>query len=136
MGDSVILRLKARKQFNSFVHCKLGLLYSYCSNGLFLGRITVEIPLITVTILVYYFIQNAIFVKKKNIWTWHFWKCHFRKRHSWKCQIQNFLQKCQNGPSCHFWEYVSENDTFESVILESVKIESVRVDRQPHSYLY
>ena len=28
---------------------------------------------------------------------------------------------------------ISENDTFESVILESVKIKSVRVDRHPHS---
>ena len=28
----------------------------------------------------------------------------------------------------------SENDTFESIILESAKIESVRVDRQPHCY--
>ena len=27
---------------------------------------------------------------------------------------------------------ISENDTFESAILESVKIESVRVDRHPH----
>ena len=27
------------------------------------------------------------------------------------------------------------NDTFESVILERVKIESVRVDRHPHGYL-
>ena len=26
---------------------------------------------------------------------------------------------------------ISENDTFESVILEGVKIESVRIDRQP-----
>ena len=30
---------------------------------------------------------------------------------------------------------ISENDTFESVILESVKIESVRVDRHPLSIL-
>ena len=29
---------------------------------------------------------------------------------------------------------MSENDTFESVILESVKIESVRVDRHPHGH--
>ena len=28
---------------------------------------------------------------------------------------------------------ISENDSFESVILESVKIKSVRVDRHPHS---
>ena len=58
----------------------------------------------------------------------HFQKCHFRKCHSWKCQNQNFLQKWQNCSNNHFWEYISGNDTFESVILESVKIKSVEVD--------
>ena len=48
----------------------------------------------------------------------HFQKCHFRK--------------CQNDPNNIL--RISENDTFESVILESVEIESVRVDRHPHSY--
>ena len=51
---------------------------------------------------------------------------HFQKCHSWKCQNQTCLQKCQNDLISE-----NENDTFESVILKSVKIESVRVDRHP-----
>ena len=31
---------------------------------------------------------------------------------------------------------ISENDTFESVILESVKFDSVKVDRHPHRYTF
>ena len=36
------------------------------------------------------------------------------------------------------WSFlrISENDTFESVILESLKIESVRVDRHPHFQIF
>ena len=55
----------------------------------------------------------------------NFQKCHFQKCDSWKCQNKKFLQKCQNDLKSFI--KISENYTFESVILESVKIKSVRV---------
>ena len=46
------------------------------------------------------------------------------------------VSKSKFSPKVLKWEYLSENDTFESVILENVTIESVRVDRHPHMYIH
>ena len=43
------------------------------------------------------------------------------------------VSKSKFSPKVSSFLRISENDTFQSVILESVKIESVRVDRHPHT---
>ena len=51
----------------------------------------------------------------------HFQSCAFWKCKSQKSKNQKFAQKCQDDPKNHFQDRISENDTFESVKIESAR---------------